>query len=294
MAAVDDLRDALSLALSSYAKGGKSGGRLAAFRTLPMTTDKVWRGIPLSRAMSPPVPSEGVETEALFDNWLWPVRSGEGEDANPLIEEGSHALARFVMQGEDFGTRTARLLFALSNADGAHLVHAKHALMVHHGDHSYGIIDGKVFSRFCDGMSVKVDHESLLKESKEVRVRTREFCYLWREAYLRQENLVDPLVALWQSATILQWSRLVTSLRGRKVPSQALMDQWLYKIEYDQEDPTWKMYRALVPRWMTCTEYNNVFGPTCLRGYNPDDRARQNMITKLCDWYHRKTKGVKR
>jgi hypothetical protein len=46
MAAVDDLRDALSLALSSYAKGGKSGGRLAAFRTLPMTTDKVWRGYP--------------------------------------------------------------------------------------------------------------------------------------------------------------------------------------------------------------------------------------------------------
>ena len=72
------------------------------------------------------------------------------------------------------------------------------------------------------------------------------------------------------------------------------MDQWLYKIEYDQEDPTWKMYRALVPRWMTCTEYNNVFGPTCLRSFNPDDRARQTMITKLCDWYHRKTKGIKR
>jgi hypothetical protein len=29
MAAVDDLRDALSLALSSYAKGGKSGGAVS-------------------------------------------------------------------------------------------------------------------------------------------------------------------------------------------------------------------------------------------------------------------------
>ncbi len=256
-----------------------------------MVTDKVWRGIPLARAMSPPVPATGAETERLFDSWLWPVKNEEGESATELTTEGGSVLARYVTKGEDFGERTVRLLYALSNADGASLVHDDHAIMVHHGENSYGIIDGKVFSRFCDGLDVDVDHQGILTESKEVKIVTKEFCYLWAEAYTRKENLIDPLVALWQSATIIHWSRLATRQVGKVVPSQGDMDKWLGHIENSSDDPLLYMYKVLVPKWMTKTTYSKVFGLPTARPFNPSDDERQTFMNKVCGWYNKKLRG---
>jgi hypothetical protein len=293
MAAIDDLKKELANTLRYYGKGGKRGGRAVPIRTLPMVTDKVWRGIPLARAMSPPVPATGVETEHLFDSWLWPVKNEEGESVTELITEGGSVLARYVTKAEDFGERTVRLLYALSNADGASLVHDDHAIMVHHDTHSFGIIDGKVFSRFCDGVNVDVDHQRILTESKEVRVATREFCYLWNEAYSRKENLIDPLVALWQSATIVHWSKLATRQTTKIVPGQADMDKWLGHIENKADDPILYLYKMLVPKWMTKTAYNSVFGLPTERAFNPTDYERQIFMNKVCDWYNKKLKGGK-
>lgn len=293
MAAVDDLTKELASTLHYYSKGGKRGGRAVPVRTLPMVTDKVWRGIPLNRAMSPPVPATGAETEHLFDTWLWPVKNGEGESFADLATEGGSTLARYVTKADDLGERTVRLLYALSNADGASLVHDDHAIMVHHDTHSFGIIDGKVFSRFCDGLDVNVDHQRILTESKEIKVVTREFCYLWYEAYSRKENLIDPLVALWQSATITYWSRLATRQMGKVVPSQRDMDKWLGHIENNGDDPLLYMYKVLVPKWMTKTAYSKVFGLPTARPFNPSDDERQTFMNRVCGWYNKKLNGGK-
>lgn len=292
MAANDDLRRELSKALHYYPRGGRRAGRYVLVDTLPMVTDKVWRGIPLCRAMSPATLSTGVETEYLFDAWVWPVKMGEGEPGKELADAGGSALYRYVTKGADFGERTVRLLYALSNADGASLVHDEHAIMVHHDTHSYGVIDGRVFSRFCDGTQVNADHQKILTESKRLKVVTREFCYLWGEAYLRRENLIDPLVALWQSCSVVHWSKLAAKPIRQKIPKESDLNNWLGILECNPNDPLFDIYKILVPKWMTKGVYSRLFGLITARQFDPDEVTRQKLMNNLCDWFNEKiTRG---
>jgi hypothetical protein len=291
MSAVEDLKTQLGSTLRYYSSCGRRGPSIVTLETLPMITDKTWRGIPLCRAMSPPVPSTAVETEQLFDLWLWPVLRGEGMLTDELEEASSAALVRFITKVEGFEERTVRLLYALSNADGAMLAHDNSSILVHHEDKTFGIARGRVTSKFCSGMAIDVDHKRILSNHTSVRVGTREFVYLWYEAYRRKENLVEPLTALWQSSYIMFWSKLVTNRVKKKPPTEKQFDYWIGTLENTLEDPMWKMFKILVPKWMTKTTFTRTFGNLSSRKDNPSDTVRQFCINKLCLWFNERLKG---
>lgn len=258
--------------------------------SLPLLTNKTFNGVPVRSVMSPPVPETGVETESLFDTWLWPHRSGEGDSAQDLAVAWTEDLVMFVLKGRDFGERTFRLLYALSNAKGARLEHDHASMMVHHDTKAYGLIDGTVFSRFCDGVKVSVNHEYLLTETLPLSSQDPALCAIWREAARkRSTGAVWALIALWMGQPKIDWQKMLDSVRPSKYPTKQRFDVWLGIILNDK-DPVPALYRQLVPRWMTHTEFGNTIVRVSRRPENPGELARQGYIGRLYAFMYNKTK----
>ena len=263
-----------------YCRAGVNGPRLVTLETLPWVTNKTFFGLPLRSVMSPPVPATGIETEAIFDAWLWPKFAGEGDSVEDMVTASSGTLKNWVLLGKDFNEQTLRLLYALSNAEGATLAFDKAAMMVHHGDKSYGIIDGVVHSRFCTGLKVGVDHWAWLHKRHKVNFTDEHLCSLWQEAYRRGRGAVDAVTALWQGYPDISWRALLKTRVRRDPPGQATFDKWIATL-CTPGDPLPKLYPRLVPQWMTATEFNKVFCSLAVRKENPSERALQGYITRL-------------
>lgn len=277
---VEVFKAALMRCCRRYCRAGVNGPRLVTLETLPWVTNKVFFGLPLRSVMSPPVPATGIETEAIFDAWLWPKFAGEGDSVEDLVTASSVALKNWVIMGKDFNEQTLRLLYALSNAEGATLAFDKAAMMVHHGDRSYGIIDGEVHSRFCTGLKVGTDHWAWLHKRHKVNFTDEHLCSLWQEAYRRGRGAVDAVTALWQGNPDISWRAVLKTRVRRDPPSQATFDKWV-AILCTPGDALSSLYPKLVPQWMSTGDFSRVFCRLAVRKENPSERALQGYITRL-------------
>lgn len=259
--------------------------RRMTFGSLPLDTDKTFEGVSLQRIISPETAATGLETEQLFDIWMWPhFTPGDGDSVADLKEHNAE-LCQFVTAAEGFGVQTVRLLYALGNAPGARLAWDGDTIMVHHDDKSYGIIDGQVTSRFCTGAKVAVDHRAVLLDTAVMRTFDADFCSLYREAYRQGKGLVDVLVALAMRVPPFNFRRMGKEALGSRKPSTQQMGGWV-TILTRKKDPVSALYKQLVPKWLTIGEFSRVICSMGSRPLEPDAASRQLYINKLYKRFH--------
>ncbi len=254
-------------------------------QTIPLLNDLEFEGHKLRVLMSPYVTGSGLETEDIFDSWLWPVhRPGEGDSVTDLREKTSDELVSFVTHVKDFGVQTVRLLYALSGAEGAKLEITPESVMVHHGEKSYGIIEGRVYSRFCDGLKIDVDHMKVLTECPTQELFNAVFCRLYREALRIGGGVERALVALHIGRPTFNFRR-ISRAKVFVHPTDYLLNSWSIDMARCK-DPVGAMYRKLVPRYMTKMRYRTIFGNIPTRNLEPDDAKRQMYINKVYAYFH--------
>lgn len=254
-----------------------TGARNIPYTKLPLTTDLEFEGVPLQRMMAPTVPPTGPETCQLFDTWMWPRRSGEGDSVEDL-GAADKDLLQYLGTG-DFGTQTVRLLHALSTAKGARLAWDDTSVMVHHDAMAYGIINGTVYSRFCDGTKVSADHRTVLTAAPQLRSKDPDFCSLYRESRRVQRGLTGVLVALTERPGF-SFKDLANLASNARTPTKAQFARWLQVI-HKPHDPVAALYKQLVPKWMSATEFGRVFAPIGTRPIDPSPETRQVYINRL-------------
>lgn len=297
MDTVSEFRKALVGYCKQYWKDSLRIPKRIEVQSLPLLTDKEFNGVPVRKVMSPPVPETGAETEALFDTWLWPHRSGEGNSVQDLTAASSKDLVQFVLRGGDFNEQTFRLMYALSNAPGARLEYDPASLMVHHGDKSYGIIDGTVFSRFCGGVKIKVDHERLLTETYPMVSGDAALCAIWRGAVRkRATGAVWAFIALWMGNPKFNWRRLLHRSRAKSktmnLPTVDRFDNWVSTI-LSEIDPVAALYDQTVPYWLTKTEFGRVIVWPSRKPRRLTEATRNRYIARLRDFIYNKPKKEK-
>ncbi len=251
------------------------GARLVTYSTLPLLTDEEFEGTPLRHLMVPKVPQTGVESEQLFDVWMWPHTSGEGISVDDLSEHDK-ALVEHVGDG-DFGVQTVRLLHALSTAKGARLEWDDNAIMVIHGEQAFGIIDGVVRSRFCTGTKIDVDHREVLTGTRVVRTTEPHFTSLYKEAMRVDKELTKVLVALTMRHG---FSFKEMAEAAKQPPSDAQLKRWSRTL-CEVEDPLLRLYKQLVPRWMDVSEFAKVFNNLGTRPTRLTPATQQVYINRL-------------
>ena len=249
------------------------------YKAPPMTTEAVFEAVPIRELMCPPTPDTGPETQQLFDTWMWPHHTHEGDSVEDLTE-ADQLLCQYVTKRGDFGEQTVRLLFALSTAEGARLAWDGNSIMVHHDECSYGIIDGVVHSRFCTGAKVVVDHREVLTRRPELRSMDTHFYSLYREANRRGKGLVDVLAAIHMGQPGFNFRRMAEMSVPKRTPSKTQMEAWL-KILYNPKDPVAALYKQLVPKWMSSGQFTKVICSLGSRPLPPNPVTQQMYINRL-------------
>lgn len=286
---VQDFKSALMGACRNYWKGGLACPKRVVLKSLPLLTEKTFEGRPLRSVMSPLVPDTGVMTESLFDIFIWPHHRKEGDSEKDLLEASSRDLVSFVLKGTNLGEQILWLLYALGNADGARLAFDRNSIMVHHDQHSYGIIDGVVHSRFCTGFKVNADHWEFLHRRWDITCLNESVCILWREAYRKGPGTVAALTALVMGQPRLNWKKMLDSVLPNKMPTNAQFDSWIATL-HTAQDPLAKLYKELVPAWMTASDFGRVFCRIKNRPECPGESSKQAYITKLYAFMYQKTR----
>ena len=267
--------------------GGAVLGRKkrVVIQTIPLLNNLEFEGHKLRTLMTPHVEGSGLETEDMFDSWLWPVhRPGDGDSVADLTEKSSKDLVDFVLKGDGFGAQTVRLVYALSGAEGARLETTGHSIMVHHEGRAYGIIDGRVYSRFCDGLMIDVDHMKVLTEHPKEEFFDRVFCRLHREALRIGRGTDKALVALHMGRPNFNFEKIAKA-KIYMHPTDYRLRSWTIDIAQGV-DPVGLMYRKLVPRYMHKGKYREIFGNIPTRNLEPDARQRQMHINKMYAYFH--------
>lgn len=286
----ENFKEALLRKLSRHGFKRASRPVKVTIKLLPFNTDATFQGFRLAQAMCPEISGGGLDTQMLFDTWLWPVYQQEGDSYQDLAKEGTPQLANWVRRGADFGEQTVRLLVALGNAPGARLEYSPDSIMVHHDGVSYGISNGVGYSRFCDGLKIEVDHMRILTEQPTVVVRNAAFVALWCEAYLKGPQTVSALIAYYQRNPVANWTMIAQTARdymGTKMKTS--FGRWVKMLDLDH-DPIPALYKAMVPKWITQTEFNRLIAPVAFAPVDPDRSTRQMYINKLYNLIYKNNK----
>lgn len=255
------------------------------YQSLPLLSDAKFEGHSLRKLMSPHVAGSGTQTEDLFDSWLWPRKNpGDGDSLKDLGSKSSSDVTDFVSGAEDFGVQTVRLLYVLGNADGATLETTQNSIVVHHGDVTYGIIDGLVSSRFCSGMAIEVDHMRVLTESRWVTISNPVLCRLYREAMRKGKGVDKALIALHIGHPKFNFRR-ISQAKVFDPPTPNRMKSLSIDLARGH-DPVGNLYLALVPRYMGRGHFSALFGKLATRNLDPTDQHRQRYINAMYRYFH--------
>ena len=281
--------DRLAYLLRNHGKSGMRA-RQATCPTPPLITSLTFNGVPLRTVMSPEVPSDPHQCELIFDTWL--AHLVEVRDTgtavtthDDFIQTAGRTLYDFITLGATFGDSVVRLVFALSRH--GHLVYSERSIEVFIGELTFGVTDGVVESRFSKGIIIDLPNPcDVLERPGEINVRDRYFCSMYREARgCHEADVVEALVAVAVGNPAFKWKKLCA--KASAVPPRSRMDSWENAILH-QYDPMQTVYRGLVPRYMTATEYANTFGPLAARLLEPTLLQKQAYIQRLSNFFTRK------
>lgn len=268
------------------------------YQSLPLVTKLEFEGTPLRSIMSPPVPDDVFGCEQIFDTWVAPLMLGDGDSVKDLTELAGSELCEFIAleatgRSLTFQEATVRLLYALGNAKGASMTYGESHIFVSMDGRIFGVQDGKVMSRFCEGLDLgTVNPIETLEGTGDMRTFDSHFCRLYREAYRRGGLLPQALIALHQGNPRFNWRKLAEASRPNQRPSYNKMFQWENMI-LKKRDPLHVLYLALVPLWMTSAEFSKALVRVSSRPIELSPEQQQNYITQLHTFFHKNNKGFK-
>lgn len=279
----------LSFMLRMHSKRN-SKTRVRNLMSLPFNTTLEFEGVPLTTLMSPTVPDNGPEAESWFDAYLYGLYRGESTTPLEDLAETAPSMAKFVAQGEGIGEQATLLLWALGRAKGAVMTYDNDSIMVQFGDMRFGIEHGSVISRFCTGYQVQCHPMEQLETPKPIRVYSTSFCSLWGEAHSRGKNAPQALIAIMMGDPSYNFRKMAERAVPGIYPTNSQFLIWEDALA-DKRDPVARLYKHLVPKWMTRGEFGQVIralGGRPLEGLTP--ASQQAYITKMHHYFYNKNK----
>lgn len=270
----------LAFLLRMHKKSGSRTRRMT-IKTIPLDNDLMFDHISLRKIMTPSAPSEGIFNERVFEAFLYPLIDGDGTPEEGLRATAGDAVADYVMAGDSIEEQVVRLTFLCSNAEGATASFDKDSFLITHDDKVFGIEHGQIRSGFCSELKFDINPEQALTHVKDRRVFDDAFCSLYREALRRGRGLSNALTALLLGQPGFKFKLMAEEADPCRFPSSAKLKQWEHVLNHEL-DPVAKMYRIMVPRWMTPSQFNRTFTCLSLRPVNP----RASTITKLINQMH--------
>lgn len=279
---VGSLVNAIRLAANS-----KSRTRRMSYKTIPYDNVLVYKGVKLAEIMVPKVPDDPAAGAAAFDAWAYCLIEGEYDPFEAIEPYLGSEVGKWLRKWSEWGDRTVMLLWALGMGEGAFCVYNRDTISVEVGDMRYGVCGGIVTSKFCDGKELALGNTfRLLQEAHVVRTFSHKLVCLYREAYAVGQQETNALLALTTAYPELNLWKLVTQLDTRRYPSTTTMRRF-ERLVIKSKDPMAELFRALVPMWMTRGEFTKAVGNLARRREMTSAPARQNMITRLYQYFYK-------
>lgn len=269
-------------------KPGRRTPNRIEFMSVPLNTDKTFEGMPVRLLLHPSLAGTGLELQSLFDSWCNTLQD-EGTLRHSVLGEFGHdELAQFVSDaGESFGGAAVALLYALGNVEGATLTYNEREIWVEKDGVRFGVADGIVHSRFCDGMNLgQFNPREAMETPRRVRSFDRTFISLYRHAYDLGDDVLAALIALKTGNPKFNFRSAMNATSLSHRPKAREMQACETHL-VSSHDPLSRVYRNLVPRFMTVAEFNRVFGHLNKRTLDPSIHVRQNYITALHNFFHK-------
>lgn len=261
------------------------------YMTIPLSTDATFDGFPVCALMVPQAGAGGLENEAVFDTWCSVIceEGGGLNDAVRAIRElGRSDLADFLLANStDIESASVMLLFALGRETGAALEFDRDGMTVTHDSARFGAINGVAFSRFSTGFNLgAIDPVGTLGSVKQVRTFDTAFIAMYREAYALGDDSLAALIALRCGDTRFNFSKEFAKHRKRCIPGSKMLCD-VERLLMGAKDPITRVYKKLVPKWMSSTEFERSICRLSLRNLDPPWGLRLKYISNMHEFFHK-------
>lgn len=233
-----------------------------------LLTNEEYGGVKLSALALPPGVQSSDALARAFDNLVLSLR-GEFE-ADPVSELG--ASTRLFI-----GRDLTRLMFLAGAQDGSELeFDAEANRMVVMGEYTYGIDGTKVY-----GYNVNTDLEVGLAAAMtpvETSCRERGFVALYKRAQVLEKPEAVRALEMLRAYRSSPWS---TMARWVKFPNDEAGIDLLGEIIYTAIDPVGELYKKMVPKKLTTSRFEQIFGKLEGRVLEPDQKQRSRIWRSL-------------
>lgn len=237
-----------------------------------LLTNEEYAGIKLrDLALPPGVPNNEALAQG-FDNL---VLSLKGEyDGEPLAHL-SASTRLFV------GRDLSRLMFLAGTwADNELEYDAESNRMVVMGEYTYGLDGTKVY-----GYQVNTDLEFDIVEAmrpKEMSCRERGFVALYRRAVTLDKPEAVRALEMLRAYRSAPW---ITMAKWVQYPQDETSVDILGEIIYTSPDPIGELFKRMVPRKLTASKFEQLYGKLESRVLEPDQKLRSRIWRSLFTRY---------
>ena len=233
-----------------------------------LLTNEEYANIKLRQLAVPPGPQSSETLAKAFDNMVLHLR---GEfDGNPTEGMG-HSWRLFI--GKDL----FRLMFLAGMREEAEIeFDAEANRMVVMGEHTFGIDGNKVY-----GYAVNTELEFDLAEAarpKEMSCRERGFTALYKRALELEKPEAVRTLEMLRAYRTSPWSSMA---RWVKFPHDEAGINFLGEIIYTATDPVGELYKRMVPRKLSASKFEKIFGKLESRVLEPNQQQRSRLWRSL-------------
>lgn len=241
------------------------------------------RGDKLHLARHPGINLDGDGALMLFESAV-EVLLGRCDDPEvtlaTTIDNGS--VTKLIRGVEPLEPKLATLLWYLSKAKGVEVERGASTFLLHTNAGTVGVADGKLVSSFfSDAVLSPFDTDKLLSRSMGLcRATEPSFIHAYalaKRADIRVGPLTEGVAILYQATTPQLFRQLLTS----DLTLSKAMCSKLEETVLEGRDPLLRVYKTLVPRWVSKSDFYRNFGSLTGRDVNPDILQRQVLLNKV-------------
>ena len=233
-----------------------------------LLTNEEYAGVKLRALALPPGPQNNEALARAFDNLVLSLR---GEYQGEPLAYLSASSRLFV------GRNLARLMF-LAGTYGENELEfdAESNRMVVMGEYTYGVDGTKVYG-FGVNTDLTLDLSAAL-QPKETTCRERGFVTLYRRAQALEKHEAVRALEMLRAYRSSPWA---TMAKWVQYPQSETSLSIIGEIIYTDPDPIGELYKRMVPRKLSATQFEQMFGKVENRVLEPDQNQRSKIWRSL-------------
>lgn len=224
----------------------------------------------------PEIDMDGDEVLGAFEAALDILMTGQSAEALSAIVGGP--ASKMIRRFSRIESQVVALVWYLGGSRDVEFNYDHRSCVVDSESGECGIYNGKLLSTFRNGESMQCNPRDVLTRSHEL-CRSTESVFIMAHNLARQrsEYLAEGMAILYQAVTPQAFKQYVTLPRTMsKAQSRAFES-----VVMDGKDPVQILYKRLVPKWMSLTDFTRAFGPLASRDLEPDVMKRSAILNKL-------------